>query len=79
MPVPLQKPSPNSTVSAKTTRAKSVLFFHKTTLGDKLHRLARISPSHLVAVEILVDTLLRELPQHMGKSMVLFGLWVIGY
>lgn len=45
----------------KTTRAKSLLSFRRPTLAEKLCKLAQQAPHLLVAVELLVDQLLRSL------------------
>lgn len=50
-----------SAKSSATSNAGSVVFFHKPNLGDKLQRLAVLSPVHVRALELLADQILRSL------------------
>lgn len=45
----------------KRKSPNSLLYFRTRTLGDKLQRLARVSPSHLGVIELLVDQILKRL------------------
>lgn len=47
--------------SSATSNAGSLAYFHKPNLGDKLQRLADLSPQHLRALELLADQILRGL------------------
>ena len=68
MLAPLAQPSANdSDNSAANTTPRSLLLFKLPTLGDKLHRIARVSPSHLLAVELLVDQIIARID---GKNLV---------
>lgn len=51
----------NSRSSRVTTNDASVRLYWKPTLGDKLQRLGQRSRPHLLAVELLVDQMLRTL------------------
>ncbi len=44
-----------------TSTGNSACYWRKPTLGDKLQRLALVSPKHIQALDLLVDQLLREL------------------
>lgn len=65
------RPSRRSAVAVSTpkysalwkTRPGKLVSFSRRNLGDKLQRLYSISPSHLGAVEILVDSFLKDLSQ----------------
>lgn len=52
----------NSRDSRRSTTVPRVLLLpHKPNLGDKLQRLAQVSPRHIFVVELLVDQILRRL------------------
>lgn len=55
------RPKKASTNSPSNSNGKSLLYFRKQNLGDKLQQLMRISPRHVVVVEALVDQILRRL------------------
>lgn len=52
-----------SASSSRSSRRASIVSFRKPNLGDKLQRLARLSPSRVRAVEWLVDLMLRRLKE----------------
>lgn len=49
-----------SGASSTKSAGNSVCTWHKLTLGDKIHELARLSPKHVVALELLVDQILKK-------------------
>lgn len=51
----------NSNGILPRSRNTSLRYFIKPTLGDKLQRLAQLSPKTVVAIEFLVDQLLRRI------------------
>lgn len=54
--------SPTSSgASRRNTSGGSLLYFRRPNLGDKLQRLAGLSPRHVHAVEMLVDQMLKRL------------------
>lgn len=53
-PIPSEKCS-------ETLRGGSLVYFHKPNLGDKLQRLAALSPVHVRALEQLTDQILKTL------------------
>lgn len=64
-----------SDVLPKSTKPPSPLLFKRRTLGDKLQAIQRLSPSHLVAIEVLVDQILRRLdwPRFIFLGLSLFA------
>jgi hypothetical protein len=49
--------------SSRSSKPASVVLFHKPNLGDKLQRLAMLSPLSLAVVEWLVDLMLTRIDQ----------------
>ena len=49
-----------SSPSSVNLRRGSIAYWRKRTLGDKLHRLAVLSPRRVRVVELLVDQMLRK-------------------
>lgn len=47
--------------SLRTCSADSLRYWRKKNLGDKIHELARRSPLHVVALELLVNQILQEI------------------
>lgn len=61
LPMPHPPKHRRSVGSLRTSNGASVVLFRKRTLGDKLHRLAKVSPKHVLALELMVDLMLKHL------------------
>lgn len=59
--LPRRRSPRRSAVSPPSTSGASVHYFRRPNLGDKLQRLAVLSPLHLQVVELLVDQILKRL------------------
>lgn len=53
--------NPRRQTSGAVSNVNLKHYWHKPNLGDKLQRLARLSPKHVRALDQLVDQLIREL------------------
>ena len=60
--------SRNSVASPQNTNGKSLLYFRKRSLGDKLQIIAAQSPKHLRAVELFVDLILVRLNSEVSHK-----------
>lgn len=60
-----------------TSQTASIVWWHRKTLGDKLHDLAQRSPRHYVAVEQLVDRVLEKLKKNPKQCALLWVLFVV--
>lgn len=56
-------PQPSES-SLNDSSTNSLLYFRSPNLGDKLHRLARLSPNYVHLIEVLVDTMLQRIEGH---------------
>lgn len=65
------EPQP-SACSPNDSSTKSLLLFRAPNLGDKLHRLALLSPTYISLIEVIVDTMLKRVDEQQVERRVRF-------
>ena len=68
------RPSRTFADSSLTTSRKLLVFSPRPTLGDKLQKLAMMSPIHLKVVEHFVDLVLKRLAANSSFGLLLLGV-----